>query len=550
MLKKFLKQISFTSQQDFADNYEVLVPENFNFAYDVVDAWALEEPNKKAMLWTNDEDKRFDFTFADFKKFSDMTASFFAKLGIKKGDTVMLILKRRFEFWFSMLGLHKLGAIAIPATHLLTDKDIIYRNNAADIKMIVACGDKQIIEHINKAKSASPTLKHTVSIGPEIPEGWEDFHKGINEAPEFVRPAHVNNNDDISLIYFTSGTTANPKMAAHDFLYPLGHIITGKYWHNLDENSLHLTISDTGWGKAVWGKLYGQWIAGANIFVYDHEKFTPAEILKAIEKYRITSFCAPPTVFRFLIREDIMNTDLSSLKWCTIAGEALNPAVYDTFYEMTGIKLREGFGQTETTLTVVTLPWVEPKPGSMGLPNPQYDVDIITSDGRSADVGEHGQIIIRTDKKKPLGLFKEYYKDKEKTEAVWNNNIYHTGDIAWRDKDGYFWFVGRADDIIKSSGYRISPFEVESVLMTHNAIVECAVTGAPDELRGQIIKATVVLADEYKNCNHEEMIKDIQDYVKKTTAPYKYPRIVEIVDKLPKTISGKIRRVEIREKDN
>ena len=297
MLKKFLKQISFTSQQDFADNYEVLVPENFNFAYDVVDAWALEEPNKKAMLWTDDEGKRFDFTFADFKKFSDMTASFFAKLGIKKGDTVMLILKRRIEFWFSMLGLHKLGAIAIPATHLLTDKDIIYRNNAADVKMIVACGDKQIIEHVNKSKHASPTLEYTVSIGPEIPDGWENFHKEINEAPEFERPAHVNNNDDISLIYFTSGTTANPKMAAHDFLYPLGHIITGKYWHNLDENSLHLTISDTGWGKAVWGKLYGQWIAGANIFVYDHEKFTPAEILKAIEKYKITSFCAPPYCF-------------------------------------------------------------------------------------------------------------------------------------------------------------------------------------------------------------------------------------------------------------
>ena len=497
MLKKFLKQITFSSQEDFALNYEVAIPNNFNFAYDVVDAWAEKEPKKKAMLWTNDEGKRFDFTFADFKKFSDMTASFFARLGIKKGDTVMLILKRRFEFWFSMLGLHKLGAIAIPATHLLTEKDIVgaiaipathlltekdivYRNNAADIKMIVACGDKNIIEHVNRAKPDSPSLEHTVSIGPIVPEGWEDFHKGINDAPVFIRPEHVNNNDDISLIYFTSGTTANPKMAAHDFLYPLGHIITGKYWHNLDENSLHLTISDTGWGKAVWGKLYGQWIAGANIFVYDHEKFTPKEILKAIEKYKITSFCAPPTVFRFLIREDILNTDLSSLKWCTIAGEALNPAVYDTFYEMTGIKLREGFGQTETTLTVVTLPWVEPKPGSMGLANPQYDVDIINSEGKSCEVGEHGQIVIRTNKKKPLGLFKEYYKDKEKTLSVWHDDIYYTGDIAWRDKDGYFWFVGRADDIIKSSGYRISPFEVESVLMTHKAIVECAVTAAPD----------------------------------------------------------------------
>lgn len=549
MLDKYLKQTWFQSQEDFANNYEVIIPENFNFAYDIVDEWAKKEPNKKAMLWTNDEGKRIDFTFADFKKYSDMTASYFASLGITKGDTVMLILKRRYEFWFSILALHKLGAIVIPATHLLTEKDIIYRNNAADIKMIVACGDENIIDHVNKSKNDSKTLVHTVSIGPEIPEGWEDFHKGINSAKEFIRPEHVNNNDDISLIYFTSGTTANPKMAAHDFLYPLGHIITGKYWHNLDENSLHLTISDTGWGKAVWGKLYGQWIAGANIYVYDHEKFTPAEILKAIEKYKITSFCAPPTVFRFLIGEDIMGTDLSSLKWCTIAGEALNPSVYDTFYKMTGIKLKEGFGQTETTLTVATLPWTEPKPGSMGLPNPQYDVDIINAEGKSVKVGEHGQIIIRTDKKKPLGLFKEYYKDPVRTKEAWNNNIYYTGDIAWKDKDGYFWFVGRADDIIKSSGYRISPFEVESVLMTHPAIRECAVTGAPDKLRGQVIKATIIVKDEYKNHNKEQLGKDIQDYVKKTTAPYKYPRIVEIVDTLPKTISGKIRRVEIREKN-
>ncbi len=548
MLNKFLKQVSFSSQEDFRKNYEVIIPDNFNFAYDVVDEWAKISPKKKAMLWTNDEGKRIDFTFSDFKKYSDMTASYFKSLGIKKGDTVMLILKRRYEFWFCILALHKLGAVVIPATHLLTEKDIIYRNNAADIKMIVACGNHNIIEHVNKSLSESKTLQHRVSIGPEIPEGWEDFHKGINNAEQFIRPENVNNNDDISLIYFTSGTTANPKMAAHDFLYPLGHIITGKYWHNLDENSLHLTISDTGWGKAVWGKLYGQWISGANIFVYDHERFTPAEILKAIETYKITSFCAPPTVFRFLIGEDIMKADLSSLKWCTIAGEALNPAVYDTFYEMTGIKLREGFGQTETTLTVATLPWVEPKPGSMGLPNPQYDVDIINAEGKSADIGEHGQIVIRTDKKKPLGLFKEYYKDREKTIEAWNNNIYYTGDIAWRDKDGYFWFIGRADDIIKSSGYRISPFEVESVLMTHPAIRECAVTAAPDEMRGQVIKATVIVKDEYKNQDKEHLIRNIQEHVKKTTAPYKYPRIVEIVDSLPKTISGKIRRVELREK--
>lgn len=547
MLEKFLQQTEFKSQDDFIKNYKVNVPENFNFAYDVVDSWAEEFPEKKAMMWVNDNGREVEFTFSDMKKYSDMTASFLMQTGIKKGDKVMLMLKRRYEFWFTILALHKIGAVAIPATHLLTDKDIIYRNNAAGVKMIIACGDKNIIEHINKSKEKSPELQYTVSIGPEIPEGWLDFHTGINNAKPFVKPEKPNENDDISLIYFTSGTTSSPKMAAHDFLYPLGHIITGKYWHNLDENSLHLTISDTGWGKAVWGKLYGQWIAGAEIFVYDHEKFTPADILKIIEKYKITSFCAPPTVFRFMIRENILNYDLSSLKWCTIAGEALNPAIYETFYNLTGIKLREGFGQTETTLTVVTLPWAEPKPGSMGLPNPQYDVDIINSEGKSAEAGEHGQIIIRTGKEKPLGLFKEYYRDKEKTLSVWNNNIYYTGDVAWRDKDGYFWFIGRADDIIKSSGYRISPFEVESVIMTHKAVVECAVTGAPDEIRGQVVKATVVLAESYKNTDKEEMIKDIQDYVKANTAPYKYPRIIEIVDKLPKTISGKIRRVELRE---
>lgn len=549
MLNKFLKQTVFKSQQDFKENYEVIIPENFNFAYDIVDAWAEKEPDKKAMCWINDTGRHIDFTFSDFKKYSDMTASFLKELGIKKGDTVMLILKRRYEFWFAVLALHKLGAIAVPATHLLTDKDIEYRNNAADIKMIISCGDEEIINHVNKAMPKSPAVKHLVSIGPNITEGWHDFHKGLENAKEFVRPDHVNNNEDISLIYFTSGTTANPKMAAHDFLYPLGHIITGKYWHNLDETSLHLTISDTGWGKAVWGKLYGQWIAGANIFVYDHEKFTPRDILKAIEKYKITSFCAPPTIFRFMIRENLSRFNLSSLRWCCIAGEALNPAVYDKFYELTGIKLREGFGQTETTLTVATLPWIEPKPGSMGLPNPQYDVDVVNNEGESTKPGEHGQIIIKTDKKKPLGLFMEYYKDPEKTKEVWDNGIYWTGDVAWRDKDGYLWFVGRADDLIKSSGYRISPFEVESVLMTHKAVVECAVTGVPDEMRGQAVKATIVLAPEYKNKNKAELTMDIQKYVKENTAPYKYPRILEFAEKLPKTISGKIRRVEIRERD-
>lgn len=550
MLEKFLKKTKFSSQEDFIKNFRINVPENFNFGYDVVDEWARIAPEKKALCWTNEQDHHIDFTFADIKRESDKTAAFFLSLGIKRGDMVMLILKRRYEFWFSIIALHKIGAVCIPATHLLTEKDIIYRCNAADIKMIVAVGEEPVIGHIDRSIADSPTLKYRVSVGPEVPEGWLDFHAGIEAATPFERPALANTNDDTSLLYFTSGTTGNPKMVAHDFTYPLGHIVTGSYWHNLNEESLHLTLADTGWGKAVWGKLYGQWIAGANVFVYDFDKFVPAHVLDMIEKYHITSFCAPPTVFRFLIREDISKYDISSLRYCTIAGEALNPKVFEEFYRITGIKLMEGFGQTETTLTIATYPWIEPKPGSMGIPNPQYDVDLLTPDGRSAEDGEQGQIVIRTDKGKPTGLFKEYYRDEAKTREAYHDNIYYTGDVAWRDEDGYYWFVGRADDVIKSSGYRIGPFEVESALMTHPAVVECAITGVPDEIRGQVVKATIVLSKEYKDRAGEELAKEIQDHVKHVTAPYKYPRIVEFVDELPKTISGKIRRVEIREKSN
>ena len=549
MLERFVKQTTFESQEDFIKNFKVIVPENFNFGYDVVDVWADEEPNRKALYWTNDKGDHVDFKFAEIKKYSDQTASYFQSLGIGHGDMVMLILKRRFEFWFSIIALHKLGAVAIPATHLLTKKDIVYRANAADIKMIVVAGEEEITKHVLDAMPESPTVKTLVSIGPEVAEGFEDFHKGIENAAPFTRPKHANSNEDISLMYFTSGTTGNPKMVAHDFTYPLGHIVTGSYWHNLHSDSLHLTIADTGWGKAVWGKLYGQWIAGANVFVYDHEKFIPANMLQMIQDYGITSLCAPPTIFRFLIREDLSKYDLSSLKYCTIAGEALNPAVYESFYKLTGIKLMEGFGQTETTPTVATFPWMEPKPGSMGVPNPQYDVDLIRPDGSPVEDGEQGQIVIRTCNGKPLGLFKEYYRDSERTKEAWHDGVYYTGDIAWRDEDGYLWFVGRADDVIKSSGYRIGPFEVESALMTHPAVVECAITGVPDEIRGQVVKATIVLAKDYREADKEALTKEIQDHVKNVTAPYKYPRIVEFVNELPKTISGKIRRVEIRDKD-
>ena len=549
MVEKFLSRTVFTSQEDYIRNFRIRVPADFNFAYDVVDAYAAEEPDKKALLWTDDRGGEIQFTFADMKRETDRTASYFQSLGIGRGDMVMLILKRRYEFWFSILALHKLGAVAIPATHLLTRKDVVYRCNMAGVKAIVAAGEPVITDHITAAMPESPTTKLLISVGPEIPEGFLDFHAGIRRAAPFVRPQHANDNDDIMLMYFTSGTTGEPKMVAHDFTYPLGHISTGCFWHNLHEGSLHLTIADTGWAKAAWGKLYGQWLAGANIFVYDHEKFTPADILQKIGQYRITSLCAPPTIYRFLIREDLSKYDLSSLEYCTTAGEALNGAVYDTFKRLTGVRLMEGFGQTETTLTLATFPWMEPKPGSMGVPNPQYDIDLLTPDGRSAEDGEQGQIVIRTDRGKPLGLFKEYYLNGELTHEVWHDGVYYTGDVAWRDEDGYFWFVGRADDVIKSSGYRIGPFEVESALMTHPAVVECAITGVPDEIRGQVVKATIILGDKYRPQAGEELVRELQDHVKQITAPYKYPRIIEFVDELPKTISGKIRRKAIRTDD-
>lgn len=549
MIERFLEKCEFDSLEDFQKNYKVKVPEHFNFAYDVVDRWADEEPDKPALLWTDDKGGEIQFTFHDLKVASDRTASFFQSLGIGRGDMVMLILKRRYQFWFSILALHKLGAVAIPATHLLMPKDIIYRCNAAKIKAIVAAGDSVVVDNINTALPKCPTVEYCISTGPEIPEGWLSFNDGMRDAHPFKRPWHKNRNEDLSLLYFTSGTTGEPKMVAHDFLYPLGHIVTGKYWHNLNEHSLHLTLADTGWGKAVWGKLYGQWFSGANVFVYDFEKFKATDLLEKMQKYHITSFCAPPTVYRFLILEDVKKYDLSALKYCTTAGEAMNPSVFERWHELTGLTIHEAFGQTETTLTIGTFPWMTPKPGSMGIPNPEYDIDLLKPDGTPCEPGEQGEIVIRTDRRRPLGLFREYLYDKELTRAAYSDNIYHTGDVATRDEDGYFWFVGRADDVIKSSGYRIGPFEVENALMSHPAVVECAITGVPDPVRGQIVKATVVLAAEYA-CRKDDpsMVKELQDYVKHTTAPYKYPRQIEFVDELPKTISGKIKRVDIRKK--
>ena len=556
MIERFLTQTKFTSEDDYAKHLHFIVPENFNFAYDVMDAWAEEKPDKVALLWTSERGEEVSTTYREFKKQTDRTAAYFMQLGIKHGDKVMLILKRHYQWWLSMMALCKVGAIAIPATHMLTVHDIVYRNQSASVKYIICANDEYITEQIAKAMPDSPTVKALVAVNAlseldkPIPEGFHDWRKEWAEAPAFVRPDNVNTNEDTMLMYFTSGTSGEPKMVAHDFLYALGHLTTGVYWHNLHANSLHLTVADTGWGKAVWGKLYGQWFAGATVFVYDHEKFTAEKIMRQMEKYHITSFCAPPTIYRFMIREDFSKYDLSSLEWCTTAGEAMNPSVANRFKELTGVTIYEGFGQTETTMTLGTFPWVKPKLGSMGKPNPQYDVQLLRQDGTECEDGEKGEICIRIGDKKPLGLFKGYYRDEERTKETWHDGIYHTGDMAWRDEEGYYWFVGRTDYVIKSSGYRIGPFEVENALMTHPAVVECAITGVPDPIRGMIVKATVVLAPEYKAKAGDELIKELQNHVKHETAPYKYPRLIEFVNELPKTISGKIRRVEIREKDN
>ncbi|MBO4825993.1 MAG: AMP-binding protein [Prevotella sp.] len=559
MVERFLRQTSFTSVEDYNKNLEFIIPENFNFAYDVMDAWAEEKPDGLALLWTNDEGAEIRTTFAQLKKETDQAASYLQTLGIGKGDPVMLILKRRYEWWVVMLALHKLGAVVIPATHMLTKHDIVYRNTRASVKAIICVDDAYVTGQIKLALPESPTVEVLVKVsensqdngGAEITTDvqWHNWHDEWLQAPPFVRPAEKNSNDDTMLMYFTSGTSGEPKMVAHDFLYAMGHLTTGVFWHNLHEGSLHLTVADTGWGKAVWGKFYGQWFAGATVFVFDHEKFNADTLLRQIEKYHVTSFCAPPTIYRFMIREDLSRYDLSSLEYCTTAGEALNPAVFDKFFEKTGIRMMEGFGQTETTMTLGTMPWMNPKPGSMGMPNAQYNIDLLRADGTSCEDGEKGEIVVRAGKNKPIGLFKEYYRDEELTREAWHDGIYHTGDMAWRDEDGYYWFEGRIDDVIKSSGYRIGPFEVESALMTHPAVVECAITGVPDDIRGMVVKATVVLGREWKDRAGDELIKELQQHVKRVTAPYKYPRIIEFVDELPKTISGKIRRVEIRKKD-
>jgi acetyl-CoA synthetase len=550
ILEKYLKQTEFNSYEDFRKNFKIKIPENFNFAYDVVDEIAAVTPEKIAMVWCDDEGKEAVFTFGQMKYYSNKAANFFRSAGINKGDPVMLILKRHYEFWFCSLALNKIGAVTIPATHMLSKKDIIYRAVAADIKMIVSAPDPEVLQRIDDAERESPTLKSRVLISGER-TGWMNLHDGMEKNSEiFKRPAlkEGTKNNDIMLLYFTSGTTGMPKMVSHDYIYPLGHIVTAKYWQNVQDNGLHFTVADTGWAKSAWGKIYGQWLSGSAIMAYNYDKFVPKNLLEVIVKHKVVTFCAPPTIYRFLIKEDLKKYDLSNLKYCVVAGEPLNPEVYKQFYDQTGIKLMEGYGQTECTVAVATYPWLEPKPGSMGKPTPGYDIEIVDEEGKLCEAGNEGEIIIHTNKSKPVGMFDGYYRDDKLTQKVWSHGIYHTGDMAWYDEDGYYWFVGRADDVIKSSGYRIGPFEVESALMEHPAVLECAITAVPDPDRGQIVKATIVTSKNYHPS--DELAKELQEHVKRVTAPYKYPRIIEFVTELPKTISGKIRRVQIREEDN
>ncbi|MBE6824334.1 MAG: cupin domain-containing protein [Ruminococcaceae bacterium] len=514
--------------------------DRYNFAFDTVDAIAKSDPDKLAMIHVDRDKNERRFTFNDMKRASAQAANYFKSLGIKKGDRVMLVLKRHYQFWFAILGLHKLGAIAIPATNQLQAHDFDYRFNAAGVSAIVCTADGDVSHQVDIAQEKSPTLKTKVLVGGER-EGWNNFDE---EFPLFSAHYYRNEDtpcgDDPMLMFFTSGTTGYPKIALHSYKYPLGHFITAKFWHGVSPDGLHFTISDTGWGKALWGKLYGQWLSQGAVFTYDFERFDASDILPMFKQYQITTFCAPPTMLRMMIKQDLSKYDFSSVRRATTAGEALNPEVYKQFKKATGLKLKEGFGQTETTLSIANLIGEGSKLGSMGKPVALYDVHLLDNDGNEVPDGEPGEICIKTSDKVPCGLFLGYYKDEEKTKEVYHDGYYHTGDVAWRDEDGFLWYVGRVDDVIKSSGYRIGPFEIESVIMELPYVLECGVSAEPDEVRGQVVKASIVLT---KGTNpSEDLKKEIQNYVKSRTAPYKYPRIVVFRDDLPKTISGKIQR--------
>jgi len=545
MIKKFLTRTEFESYEDFKKNYRIEIPDCFNFGFDVVDARAELEPEKKALVWCDDHCGEKELTFLEVKTLSNRIANMLRAAGIKKGDVVLLILKQRYEYWLFATALHKIGAVLIPGSVQLTKKDVVYRANAAKIKMIICVDDA--IPQIEEAAPECPSIASKMLLETKR-VGWLTLAGEINKhSDKFERDASLSSRD-VMLIYFTSGTTGQPKMVAHDHTYPLGHITTAAYWQRAGEDSLHMTDSDSGWAKFGWGKIYGQWIAGAAVFAYNYDRFDPIKMLRVMEKYKITSFCASPTVYRFFIKEDLTQFDLSHIRHAATAGEPLNPEVFNRFYDATGLKLYEGFGQSESSVLLANFEWFEPVPGSMGKISPLYEIDLLDENGKSCGDGEEGEIVIKNlNTFHPPGLLKGYYENGKIITDCFKDGMYYTGDVAWRDFNGHYWFVGRRDDMIKCSGYRIGPFEVESAVLEHPSVLECAVTGAPDPIRGQVVKATVVLARGF--APSDELAKEIQDHVKKTTAPYKYPRRIEFVAELPKTLGGKIKRGMIRNND-
>lgn len=562
------------------ETFSVHYPDNFNFGYDVVDDIAVNDPNRRAMIWCNPEGEEHIFTFADMKRWSDKTANFLVDQGIKRGDYVLVVLRRHYQFWFVATALAKIGAIMVPATFMLKEHDLEYRLNGASISSIICTSVGEISQIADNVIDECPTVTSRIlvngagggttkyddegnliavagTVGAALSgeegicaasierKGWADFNSGVRAASDVFERRDTAAADPM-LMYFSSGTSGNPKMVLHNSGYAVAHLITAKHWHNVQPDGVHFTIADTGWGKAVWGKYYGQWLMEACVLAYDFDRFNAGEILSLISKYQVTTLCCPPTMYRLMMSENFDAYDLSSLQYSTTAGEALNPDLFNFWKEHTGLTIYEGFGQTETPLTIANLKHSTPRSGSMGKPVPLYDVEIQRDDGSRCNTGETGEICIRMEPR-PAGIMMEYYRDPEKTANAIYDGWYHTGDTAWVDEDGYFWYVGRNDDVIKSSGYRIGPFEIESELLEHEAVRECAVTGVPDPVRGFAVKATVVLADGFTGS--DELTRELQAWVKHRTAPYKYPRIVEYVDALPKTVNGKIRRVAIRQKD-
>ncbi|MBE6570857.1 MAG: acetyl-CoA synthetase [Ruminococcaceae bacterium] len=543
----------FLSLKDAQKNYKLTWSEDFNFAYDVMDVLGTEKPDKLAMVWVSKDGEEIKFTFEDMMKMSNKVANYLRYLGVKKGDRVLLVMKRSHYFWHTVLALHKIGAVMVQATFMLTPKEYVYRCNKAGIKYAIFTGDGNCTDQFDERQDEYETVLRKMVLGHKKADGWLDFEEGVaNASDEWVRPTGKDAiyANDTSILGFTSGTNGYPKMVLHDFRYPLGHIMTGVFWHRVVDGGLHFTISDTGWLKSLWGKMYGQWFGESAVLVYDFDKFDAVDILEKLEKYRVTTFCVPPTMYRLLLQQNVKDYDLSALTHCCTAGEALSPEIFNNWKEATGLELYEGFGQTETTLCIATIyPWTKPVPGAMGLPVPGFDVHILDEEGENAAHGSNGEICIRTlsTDRHPCGLMRSYNANPEDTERAIYRGYYHTGDVAYRDEFGLFRYVGRNDDVIKSSGYRISPFEIESVMLEHPAVFEVAVTGVPDPVRGFAVKATVALKDGY--VGSDELTKELQTYVKKNTAPYKYPRVIEYVAALPKTFNGKIRRVEIRNND-